>query len=106
MLPPGAIPKVGQDYEPKRSTILFSRHLSGHRQCCARMPVPSLSARRIWNSAVFWTWIYNGVRLASGVLLLLPLLNRYLSKEDFGMYWHFIYMVALVPLLDATFSVT
>jgi hypothetical protein len=70
------------------------------------MPVPSLSARRIWNSAVFWTWIYNGVRLASGVLLLLPLLNRYLSKEDFGMYWHFIYMVALVPLLDATFSVT
>jgi hypothetical protein len=84
----------------------FSRQAGGHGQCWTRMQLSEISAKRIWNSAVFWTWIYNGVRLASGVLLLLPLLNRYLSKEDFGMYWHFVYMVTLVPLLDATFSVT
>jgi len=58
---------------------------------------------RIYRSSVAWSWVMNGLRLASGVLLL-PLLFRYLSKPDFGMYFVFLHLGALVPILDFGFS--
>lgn len=60
---------------------------------------------RVWNSAVLWTWIFNGLRLASGILLL-PLVVKYLPKEDFGMYFLFLFLYALGPVLDSVISVT
>src|SRR5512134_3860885 len=58
---------------------------------------------RIYSSAVMWSWVMNGLRLASGVLLL-PLLLHYLSEADFGMYFVFLHLAALVPILDFGFS--
>jgi O-antigen/teichoic acid export membrane protein len=46
--------------------------------------------KRTYNSAVAWSWVMNGLRLASGVLLL-PLLLQYLSEADFGMYFVFLH---------------
>jgi hypothetical protein len=61
-------------------------------------------ARRIASSAVVWSWFANGLRLASG-LLLLPLLLRELSRPDLGMYFLFQTIAMLLPVLDATFAV-
>ena len=58
---------------------------------------------RTYQSAVMWSWVMNGLRLASGVLLL-PLLLHYLSEADFGMYFVFLHLGALVPILDFGFS--
>jgi hypothetical protein len=57
---------------------------------------------RTYNSAVAWSWVMNGLRLASGVLLL-PLLLHYLNEADFGMYFVFLHLGALVPILDFGF---
>ena len=57
--------------------------------------------RRLWHSAVGWSWAFNGLRLASGVLLL-PLL-LHLPASDFGFYYVFLSLVALAPLLDMGF---
>lgn len=45
----------------------------------------------------------NAFRLASG-LLLLPLLLRLLSEADLGMYYVFLGLVALLPIVDSAFS--
>jgi O-antigen/teichoic acid export membrane protein len=56
-------------------------------------------AARLNGSPVVWSWIFNGLLLASGVLLL-PLLVKLLPKADFGMYYVFLSLSALVPILD------
>jgi hypothetical protein len=60
---------------------------------------------RFWNSAVIWTWAFSGFRLASG-LLLLPLAIRVLPETDFGMYFLFLFLSTLAPVLDGVLSVT
>lgn len=58
---------------------------------------------RLNQSAVLWSWVFNFFRLASGVLLL-PLLLHKLSEPDLGMYYVFLGLVTLVPMLDHAFS--
>ncbi|MCS7338070.1 MAG: hypothetical protein NZ739_07525 [Verrucomicrobiae bacterium] len=62
-------------------------------------------AKRLYGSSVAWFWVFNALRLASGVLLL-PLLVKLLPKPDFGMYYVFLSLAALVPILDFGFSVS
>lgn len=62
-------------------------------------------ARRLGNSTVVWSWAFNFLRLASG-LLLLPLLLRELTREDLGMYYVFLNLNAIVVVLDLGFSPT
>lgn len=47
----------------------------------------------------------NGLRLGSG-LLLLPLLLRLLPTNDLGMYYVFLQLAALLPIIDFGFSVS
>src|SRR6266542_1329625 len=54
---------------------------------------------RLWNSAVVLSWGMNGLRLASGVLLL-PLLLYLLPTNDLGFYYVLLSLQAIVPLLD------
>jgi O-antigen/teichoic acid export membrane protein len=54
------------------------------------------------NSAVVWSWAFNGLRFGSA-LLLLPLLLRALTKADLGMHYLFLSFAALGPLLDLGF---
>jgi hypothetical protein len=61
--------------------------------------------QRLYRSAVVWSWVFNGFRLASGVILL-PLLLKRLSTPDLGMYYVFLNVVALVPLVDFGFAPT
>jgi O-antigen/teichoic acid export membrane protein len=61
--------------------------------------------RRLQSSAVVWSWGFNFLRLASG-LLLLPLLLTTLTKPDLGMYYVFLSLGALVVVLDFGFSPT
>lgn len=58
---------------------------------------------RAWQSAVLWSWGMNGLRLASGVLLL-PLLVLRLSPADLGMHYVLLGLGALAPILDFGFS--
>jgi len=60
---------------------------------------------RLNNSAVVWSWAFNGFRLASG-LFLLPLLLRKLPAGDLGMYYVFLRLSALIPIIDFGFSVS
>ncbi|MDX1951809.1 MAG: hypothetical protein SFY81_06470 [Verrucomicrobiota bacterium] len=60
---------------------------------------------QVMKSAVAWSWLYNGLRLASG-LLLLPLLYRFLPANDFGMHYVFFTYSYLVWIVDGAFSVT
>src|SRR5437016_4419406 len=62
-------------------------------------------AKRLFQSAVVWSWTFNGLRLASG-LLLLPLLLHVLSDADLGMYFVFLSLAALIPVVDSSVSVT
>jgi O-antigen/teichoic acid export membrane protein len=59
--------------------------------------------QRMRKSAVIWSWGVNGLRLASGILLL-PLLTHKLAKPEFGMYYVFLSITALQPFLDLGFS--
>src|SRR5262245_59541715 len=61
--------------------------------------------KRLNNSTVVWSWLFNAFRLASGIILL-PLLLRKLSTPDLGMYYVFVNVVALVPLIDFGFAPT
>jgi len=63
------------------------------------MTMRRLHPSRLWHSAVFWSWGMNGVRLASG-LLLLPLLLRLLPANDLGSYYMLLPLMAVVPMLD------
>lgn len=58
---------------------------------------------RLYRSAVAWSWIMNGLRLTAGILVL-PLLAVQLAKPDFDMYFVFLSLSALVPILDLGFS--
>ena len=76
-----------------------------------RWPLPfSLSQpgaffKRLPNSTIVWSWVFNGFRLAAG-LLLLPLVLRKLSTEELGMYYVLLSQVALAPVIDFGFSPT
>ena len=57
---------------------------------------------RLLSSSVAWSWAFNVVRLASGVLLI-PLLLHCLTKTEMGMYYVFLSLNALGPLMDFGF---
>lgn len=61
--------------------------------------------RRLYGSSVVWSWAYNGFRVAGG-LLVLPLLLHVLTKPDLGMYYVFLSLYALLPVIDFGFSPT
>jgi hypothetical protein len=61
--------------------------------------------KRLSNSTVAWYWLYNGLRLASGVILL-PLVLHKLPTPELGMYYVLMAQVALVPLVDFGFGPT
>lgn len=71
----------------------------------SRFPSFPQLARRLAGSAVAWSWAFNFLRLASG-LLLLPLLLKLLPKPDLGMYYLFLSLNALNAVLDLGFSPT
>ena len=59
--------------------------------------------KRLNNSAVVWSRIFNGIRLVSGIVLL-PLVLRELSTADLGMYYVLLSLVALAPIIDFGFG--
>ena len=61
--------------------------------------------RRLRNSTVVWSWAFNFLRLATG-LVLLPLLLHKLSSAELGMYYVLLSLVALAPVVDFGFSPT
>jgi O-antigen/teichoic acid export membrane protein len=61
--------------------------------------------KRLNNSAVVWSWVFNGVRLVSGIVLL-PLIVHVLSVADLGMYYVLLSLVALAPIIDFGFGPT
>jgi O-antigen/teichoic acid export membrane protein len=61
--------------------------------------------KRLNNSAVAWSWVFNGVRLVSGIVLL-PLIVHALSVADLGMYYVLLSLVALAPIIDFGFGPT
>ena len=75
----------------------------------ARRPAPTQDRKvralldRLGQSAVFWSWIYNGARLGSGIILLPLVLNK-LPTAELGMYYVLLSLVALVPLVDFGFG--
>lgn len=58
---------------------------------------------RLWQSPVAWSWGFNALRVASG-LLLLPLLVRLLSKSDLGMHYVLLSLGTLALMMDFGFS--
>jgi hypothetical protein len=62
-------------------------------------------ARRLHSSAVAWSWAFNGLRIASG-LILLPLVLHELPGADLGMYYVLLSLAAMVPLIDFGFGPT
>src|SRR5260221_7942731 len=61
--------------------------------------------KRVFNSAVAWLWVFNFLRLASG-LILLPLVLKKFTVPDLGMYYVLLSLSALVPLVDFGFGPT
>jgi hypothetical protein len=61
--------------------------------------------KRLSNSAVVWSWIFNGFRLASG-LIVLPLVLRLFTQADLGMYYVLLSLAALGPIIDFGFGPT
>ena len=76
-----------------------------------RSPIPSqglpagAALRRLRDSTVVWSWAFNFLRLATG-LVLLPLLLHKLSSEELGMCFVLLSLVALAPVVDFGFSPT
>jgi O-antigen/teichoic acid export membrane protein len=66
---------------------------------------PAALLNRLRRSTIVWSWVFNGFRLATG-LLLLPLVLHKLSTEELGMYYVFLSLVALAPVIDFGFSPT
>lgn len=60
---------------------------------------------RLRRSAVAWSWLFNGFRLASGFLLL-PLVLNLFSEPEVGMYYVLLSLMAIVPLVDFGFGPT
>lgn len=77
----------------------------GPRSSLLRQMNPSALFNRMRSSAVVWSWLSNGLRLASG-LLLLPLVLNLFSEAELGMYYVLLSLAALVPLVDFGFSPT
>jgi len=69
------------------------------------MNEPRGALRRLYHSAVVWSWAMNGFRLASG-LLLLPLLLKVLPTPELGIYYLFLQLFSLLPVVDFGFSVS
>jgi hypothetical protein len=61
--------------------------------------------KRLSDSAVVWSWIFNGFRLASG-LIVLPLVLRLFTQADLGMYYVLLSLAALGPIVDFGFGPT
>jgi hypothetical protein len=61
--------------------------------------------KRLSNSAVIWSWLFNGFRLASG-LIVLPLVLRLFTPADLGMYYVLLSLAALGPIVDFGFGPT
>jgi len=66
---------------------------------------PAALLNRLRRSTIVWSWVFNGFRLATG-LLLLPLVLHKLFTEELGMYYVFLSLVALAPVIDFGFSPT
>ena len=66
---------------------------------------PGILVKRVFNSAVAWSWVFNFFRLASG-LILLPLVLKKFTTADLGMYYVLLSLSALVPLVDFGFGPT
>jgi hypothetical protein len=66
---------------------------------------PAALLNRLRSSTVVWSWVFNGFRTATG-LILLPLVLRKLSTPELGMYYVFLSQVALAPVIDFGFSPT
>ncbi len=60
---------------------------------------------RLVQSAVIWSWLFNTLRLATG-LILLPLVLRKFSTADYGMYGVLLMLVRFVPIIDFGFGPT
>ena len=60
---------------------------------------------RFLKSAVIWSWVFNTLRLATG-LILLPLVLRKFSATDYGMYVVLLSLVRFVPIIDFGFGPT
>ena len=60
-------------------------------------------SHRLWQSAVAWSWLFNGLRVGSA-LLLLPLLVRLLSKSDLGMHYVLLSLGTLAMMVDFGFA--
>lgn len=58
---------------------------------------------RLWGSAVAWSWLFNGLRVGSG-LLLLPLLVGQLNTPDLGMHYVLLSIGALAMMVDFGFA--
>lgn len=61
--------------------------------------------RRGLKSPVGWFWVLNALQAARG-LLILPLLLRVLPEADLGVYYVFLRIAALVPIVDFGFTGT
>jgi O-antigen/teichoic acid export membrane protein len=62
--------------------------------------------KRLANSTVVWSWILNGLRVGTGVIVL-PLIFRQLpSESDIGMYQVFIALAAFSVVVDFGFGPT
>jgi hypothetical protein len=60
---------------------------------------------RVWNTALFWTWMVNGLRLASTILVV-PIWMRVLSEADSSMYLQFVFLSGFGYTLDSMFATT
>lgn len=60
---------------------------------------------RLAKSAVVWSWLFNTLRLATGIILF-PLVLWKFSKADFGMYGVLLNLAGLVPIIDFGFGPT
>jgi O-antigen/teichoic acid export membrane protein len=68
-----------------------------------RMSKLKATFSHLMGTAVFWSWLMNGLRLTSGIVVL-PLLVLKLSKPDYGMYFVFLSLASLAPVLDLGFA--
>lgn len=73
------------------------------------MNIPGLDRipdwQRLFKSAVAWSWIYNGLRLTSGIIVL-PLVLHQLSAAELSMYYVLLSQLALAPIIDFGFGPT
>lgn len=60
---------------------------------------------RLRGSALLWSWLFNGLRLASG-LVVLPLLLHQLSRTELGVYYLLLNLGTIAFLADFGFSLS